>query len=780
MATSLKKLFLLPPNQFSPGYFWFLNDRLETRRLLAQLRDMHAHGARSVCLHPFPKDFRPVTLPSTMSPDYLTPDFFRIIRRIVAECEKLGMNYWLYDEGGWPSGGACGQVMRLAPEQYARCWLTGNPASPTREAEAYHPETASPNPNLLHPEVTPHFLRLTHERYRRAVGEHFGQTIRFTFTDEPTMPATKPGERLAWTDDFPDYFRRKKGYPVETCFPALLGPVETDDPELLQKRIDYYDVRADLYIERYLRPIRRWCRKNHLLSGGHFSGEDEPMGNLTAGFGHILRALRALDVPGVDVIWRQLFPETGKNLPFPKYASSAAHQAGTNVVMAEVFGVYGNGLTPAEMRWLADFLLVRGVTAFVLGVYPYSTEGPRMSEERPHFGAMNPLWKYQTEFHQYLERSGCLLAQGKPGLSTAFLFDIRSIWCGGQTATQAVAAHLDMSRRLLERQCDFDYIDDDQLAAARIVDGALRIGRMRYDTLVLPPSNWISAPATRQAAAFQAAGGRVVGEDDLDTVAPVAMVEPACPGLRACRRDLGRQAVYFFCNETTTPVTATISLREQDGVVLCSPTDGTFYAVPADAGRFAWTFPASGSALFLTGAKADAELPPDPAPFLTLADGWTLRPLLQVLAEKSDYETFAPAAPAQPTALGDWRPQLGDDFSGDALYATEFLSPTAGPAVIDLGDVRYAASLRINGRKPLAKFLAPFRFAVELRRGRNRLEVTVSNTLANCLSTPAVARRFQTIIPQCPYEERQHRFEQNSLASGLFGPVTIAWLRKTK
>ena len=98
---------------------------------------------------------------------------------------------------------------------------------------------------------------------------------------------------------------------------------------------------------------------------------------------------------------------------------------------------------------------------------------------------------------------------------------------------------------------------------------------------------------------------------------------------------------------------------------------------------------------------------------------------------------------------------------------------TAGPAVIDLGDVRYAASLRINGRKPQTKFLAPFRFEVELRRGPNRLEVTVSNTLANCLSTPAVARRFQTIIPLCPYEERQRRFEQDSLASGLFGPVTI-------
>ena len=773
MAVVRKKDFQLPPNEFSPGYFWFLNDRLDIRRLLSQLRDMHRHGARSVCLHPLPKDFRPVTLPTSMSPDYLTPGFFRIIRRVVAECEKLGMNYWLYDEGGWPSGGACGQVMRIAPERYARCWLTGDPANPTRDIEPYRPEVAAPNPNLLHPEVTPQFIRLTHERYLEAVGEHFGKTIRFTFTDEPTMPSARLGERIAWTDDFPAYFRRKKGYPVEECFPALLGPVETSDPKLLRKRIDYYDVRSELYLDRYLRPIRRWCRKNGLLSGGHFSGEDEPIYNLTGGFGHILRSLRALDVPGIDVIWRQLFPETGKNLPFPKYASSVAHQAGTNVVMAEVFGVYGNGLTPAEMRWVADFLLVRGVTSFVFGVFPYSTEGPRMSEERPHFGTMNPLWKYQTEFHQYLERSCYLLAQGKPGISTAFLFDIRSIWCGGETANQAVAAHLDMSQRLLERQCDFDYIDDDQLAAAKIDGATLKIGKMTYDTLVLPPSDWITEPARQQAAAFQAAGGRIVGEDDLDTVAPVATIEPACPGLRACRRDLGKQSVYFFCNETTTPVTATITLREQDNVVLCSPTDGKFYAVPAVDGRFTWIFLGGSSALFLTNAKADAELPSETTPFLTLAEGWTLRPPLQIHAEKSDYEMIALTTPAQPTNLGDWRQQLGDDFSGDALYATEFHSPTAGPAVIDLGDVRYAASIRLNGRKPQAKFMPPFRFEVELKRGQNRLEVTVSNTLANCLSTPTVAERFQVIIPKCPYEERQRRFEKDSLESGLLGPVTV-------
>ena len=53
--------FRNPPAIFSPGYFWTLNDALDKDVLLEQLHDMYAHGARSVCIHPMPQEFRPTT-----------------------------------------------------------------------------------------------------------------------------------------------------------------------------------------------------------------------------------------------------------------------------------------------------------------------------------------------------------------------------------------------------------------------------------------------------------------------------------------------------------------------------------------------------------------------------------------------------------------------------------------------------------------------------------------------------------------------------------------------
>ena len=105
-----QKKFRNPENIHSPAYFWMWNAKLEPAMLNAQLDDMLAHGMRSICIHPFPADFRPNRgFDSSMSPDYLTEDYFRVFSNVVDHAASLGMNVWLYDEGGWPSGGACGR-----------------------------------------------------------------------------------------------------------------------------------------------------------------------------------------------------------------------------------------------------------------------------------------------------------------------------------------------------------------------------------------------------------------------------------------------------------------------------------------------------------------------------------------------------------------------------------------------------------------------------------------------------------------------------------------------
>ena len=88
--------------------------------------------------------------------------------------------------------------------------------------------------------------------------------------------------------------------------------------------------------------------------------------------------------------------------------------------------------------------------------------------------------------------------------------------------------------------------------------------------------------------------------------------------------------------------------------------------------------------------------------------------------------------------------------------------------------LEFCASVKLNGRKQGSVFHSPFRFDLTpaLKRGRNRLEVTVSNTLANALAAPGVLERVvRDFPPESPCEERQRAFEKESCCGGLFGPV---------
>ena len=79
-------------------------------------------------------------------------------------------------------------------------------------------------------------------------------------------------------------------------------------------------------------------------------------------------------------------------------------------------------------------------------------------------------------------------------------------------------------------------------------------------------------------------------------------------------------------------------------------------------------------------------------------------------------------------------------FSGTATYATEFEVPTdwigAGKVVVlDLGEIRHIAKVRLNGVPLGVLWKPPFRLEVSrwIKAGRNRLEVQVTDTWVNRL-----------------------------------------------
>ena len=734
---------------FAPALFWWWNAKLDAKALCAQVDDFYDHGFRTLCIHPFPKGFRPTKFPCDMEPDYLTDGYLDIYAAVTDHAAEKGMVCWLYDEGGWPSGGACGQVVVSDPVRFAiRRMERGKDGGATLIVEKYDPCEKAPYPSVIEPGATDRFLELTHERLKSRVGRHFGKAVPWVFTDEPSAPHGY--DRLGWSTDFAREFRARKGYDVTPFLTEMLRKGHAR-AEVRRARVDYYDVMADLFVERYLLPCRDWCRANGLFFGGHLDGDDDIRNALTHGHGSLLRSLRAMDLPGVDCIWRQIHPNSSYTA-FPRLASSAAHQTGARRVLSETFAIYGETLSPVLMKRTVDFQLVRGVNQFVFAFACQSTAGRFMSLGDPHFGPCDPKWPFMSAFNAYVRDASARLAAGTNPVRVAVYWDVRSVWAEGFGGGEAVAAAQSAVARGLDvRQVDFDFVDDDLIEA----------GRLPYAAVVFPTDGGLSEKGKTAIAGYRARGGLTLGPDELDRAPRTCRASGSgAESLRVTKRLLpDGTADYFLVNEGDRAIAPSVAFDEgATRTVALDPCGSAFVRLAAD-GRV-------------------QEAPPVRPAIVArreLKDGWTVRKAWAVRPGAADFEyPDCSAESERPCVPGDWGTTFGTNFSGRAVYRVAFVAE-GDRAELDLGKVGVCAAARLNGRELEPRFAPPFRWEVSLAVGTNVLEVTVANTLANAL-VPTLGRIGRDFPPKSSWSFREEAFyARDDFASGLIGPVTLGF-----
>ncbi len=286
----------------------------------------------------------------------------------------------------------------------------------------------------------------------------------------------------------------------------------------------------------------------------------------------------------------------------------------------------------------------------------------------------------------------------------------------------------------------------------------------------------MSNAAKEKVAKFEVAGGIVVRGTDVRRVPRTLCVSGAgARALRVMKRIDGARRIWFVVNEDMEERQCEIAFPEKGPVVRYDPERDAFESVSAD-GTVVCAFRGGEAAIYVTGDVPAARAPARySGSRMTLDSGWTLRALVSHVAGGEDFEVRPCSGEASPVALGDWRDVLGGKFSGKALYRVEFDSPDAGPALLDLGEVKWCASARLNGAGLGARFFGPFRWPVELKKGRNVLEVTVANLLVNQVGDEAIRDRIlRDFQPNGTYDRFQRPFDRQNHASGLFGPVSVS------
>lgn len=527
----LLQLLREPPADCRPAMFWLLNGRLTPDRLRAQIREMAERGCGGFFLHPMAANFRVHDFISGMEPEYLSDEYFALIRIAVEEADALGLYAWLYDEGGWPSGTAGGRVLEGHP-QYASQVLRvdGDGETVVDDAVRLTVEQLAPAVDALNPDATARFIEVTHERYADAVGDFFGGTIPGIFTDETAVRGEVGGDRIPWTGKMLDEFERRRGFDLRPWLPALFSeealgfdPAEEfSEAEIAAIRCESSELWTDLFEDAYFFPINRWCEEHGLIHTGHVGGEDN-LPDHRRGFGHFFKTAGALHAPGVDAIWRQIFPGAD-NFGFPRLAPSAlamrspaAERQGPwrQLAPSESFAVYGYSLTPDQMRWVADYQFVRGINYLAPMALYYETSGGHWIGTMSHLGEGNPLWDGFSSFADHCATMSAAIRESEPMVDVAVYYPIEAAWLGGEAMEAAWASLRRVCDSLQRRQIAFDFIDARSLAVAEIADGCVATPGQLYGTVIVPETPVMPVEALQALTDLHDSAGRVAFCADL-------------------------------------------------------------------------------------------------------------------------------------------------------------------------------------------------------------------------------------------------------------------------
>ena len=309
---------------------WCWNVSITKEKIDKELSEYRKAGIKSLYIVPLPKDFSPENLRTFLEPEYLSPEFFELVEYTLRRCVELGMRPWIYDEGGWPSGGACYNTVRENPK--AKLKLIEKRDVTLAADKRFYPEDgfialfngkhrlpddyiASRDVTLTayycvekimrgcrvdytNLSVTKTFINNTYERYKAAVGDLFGDAVPIIFTDEPGLL------RSSLADGEFELFEREFGYDLRDYAYVLTdnGQDAVTEKEK-QARIDHHILLGKLFKENTFKPLHDWCEENGVYYSGHLDIDNRPYGGMVKGVFSMLDALRQFHVPGVDVIW---------------------------------------------------------------------------------------------------------------------------------------------------------------------------------------------------------------------------------------------------------------------------------------------------------------------------------------------------------------------------------------------------------------------------------------------------------------------------------------------
>lgn len=497
--------------------FWSWNDRLCEADLRRQIRDMHALGMRGFFMH----------ARGGLETEYMSKEWFDAVRACVDEAKKLGMEAWAYDENGWPSGFAGGELLR-DPQNHA-CGLICetveafpdpaedllgvysisdqdvvrlNAPDGSKEYTVVRRTRDFSYVDTMNPAVTQQFIEATHERYRRELGEDFGTTMPGFFTDEPQY--FRNG--TPWSDCFLTTFRERFGYDVRDNLPALFMDCKGAE----EFRFDYYLHCHRSFYEGFMKPIYDWCTDHGVKLTGH-GIEEWGLSDQMHCCGGVMPFYLYEHIPGIDYLGRNV-----KNVSGARQLGSVCAQTGKKVALTESFAACGWDVSPRELKRIAELQMAGGANLICEHLYAYSERGERKRDYPHHFSEHSPWHREFKQFETHFQHLGAALSQGSELADVLVIHPMHSAYLHfikNQTREKIEALERSFSylvERLSNDQISYHFGDETILGQLGSVEGdRIRVGECSYRYVVIPDCETLDSSTVALLQTYLAQGGKV-------------------------------------------------------------------------------------------------------------------------------------------------------------------------------------------------------------------------------------------------------------------------------
>ena len=554
VSATLHQGFATPNPEYSPvPIWWWSGDRLELERMIWQVDQLVAQGVHNaVVLNLAPTG--PMHGALSDEPHFLSEEWWGLWDALCAHAQKVGMRFWFYDQIGFSGANLQGRLA-VANPGFVGMELTHAVLDAEMGGEIALPEAGvfvsgqalplsadgriagAPQELALEsgrirwqgegrvrlilayairkgfdyhsPQACRALMDVVHHAFEARLGKYFGSAIVGSFQDElPSVPT--------WSERFAAEFERRCGYALGAKIAALW---EDWGVESARIRIDYQRVRAALAEEAIFKPIFDWHEKHGLTIGFDQQSPSraaQPISTVDQ-YADYARTHRWYSAPGSDH-WGEA-----------KFHSSLAHSYGRPRTWIEAFHSSGWGGTLEEtFDWLQPWLLA-GANLYDPHAVYYSTRGGQWEWAAPSTCWRQPYWRHYRHLADAVSRLCWLATRGEHQCDIGLLFPSAAVQadlfldrCGpaarvAHDAYQALVGQMTWfnarAGALKRLRRDFDVLDDDTVAGARIEQGALRTRGERYKGLIVP-ATWMLETATAQKlVAFAEAGGLLVFVD---------------------------------------------------------------------------------------------------------------------------------------------------------------------------------------------------------------------------------------------------------------------------